>query len=257
MSDDQYVYGGRYRFLRRWRLMSGGMLDCPLPPLPLVNTMAADLAADLALSRHVRSLGGRAQAVEQAAWLAAQDPPPQTVMTADADGQPVEVPNPDYAVWHDAGEMLAAAAAEADLQHLLRTRGETLAINPETGATEPPYSLSVPPVPPFNPIAQTADWHDGAWIVRDLTPAELATWPLRPAVAVTKMRFEALLLSVLGEARTHGILDMPDIARRLSLASVVSRLDVFALAADLAAGALVTHEEIAALEQGWPLEGAE
>jgi hypothetical protein len=201
---------GAGRYLSVWSMVAGHP-RCQAPALVLGGADPAALAAAIAVNRAVAAIAARAEAVEAAARLAVQDPPPETLMAADGDGQAVAVPNPAFAEWVAAGLLLADTAADADLQHLLRTRADALIMD-AGGVVEPGWTLTLPPVPDLDPLTQTADWDGAAWTVRDLTVEEAALWPLRPPpVPATVSRVQLRLALA-----TRGLLDIVDSAVSLS-----------------------------------------
>ncbi len=203
------LYGGGL-YLGRWT-MADGYPRCIQAPLILADADPHAVARAIANNRAVAAICARAEAVEAAARLAAQDPPPAMVWAADPDGEAVAVDNPAFAAWVAAGQMLADAAGDDDLQHLLRTRADALALD-AGGVAEAGWSLSLPPVPDLDPLAQTADWGGAAWTVRALTVAEAAVWPLRPPpvpATVTRVQLRLALAA-------RGLLDLVDSAVTLS-----------------------------------------
>ncbi|AUN31932.1 hypothetical protein [Niveispirillum cyanobacteriorum] len=201
---------GAGRYLSVWSMVAG-YPRCQAPALVLGSADPAALAAAIAVNRAVAGIAARAEAVEAAGRLAVQDPPPETVMEANGDGEPVEVPNPAYVDWVAAGQLLSDTAADADLQHLLRTRADSL-ITDAGGVVEPGWTLALPPVPDMDPLTQTADWDGAAWTVRDLTVEEAAIWPLRPPpVPATVSRVQLRLALA-----ARGLLDIVDSAVTLS-----------------------------------------
>ncbi|MBP7340456.1 hypothetical protein [Niveispirillum sp.] len=188
------VYGGG-RYLSVWS-MADGYPRCPSPALVLGTAPAAEVAATIAVNRAVAAIAARAEAVEAAARVAAHDPPPAT-LAAGPDGEPVEGDNPAYAAWVAAGQVLADASSDDDLQHLLRTRAGALRLDAQ-GVPEPGWTLSLPPVPPLDPHTQTAVWDGAHWHVRALTEAERERHPipslrdsLIAALAATDAEFQA------------------------------------------------------------------
>lgn len=169
---------GDGRYLSVWSMVDG-YPRCQVPALVLGTDDPAAVAAAIAVNRAVADIAGRAEAVEAAALLSVREPPPETVLSAGPDGEAVEIDNPDWLAWVDACALVADAAGDDDLQHLLRTRAGTLTVD-AGGVVEPGWTLSLPPVPDLDPVAQTADWDGLAWTVRPLTDAERAIWPLRP-----------------------------------------------------------------------------
>jgi hypothetical protein len=203
-----YVSGRPY--LSVWTLVNGHP-DCIVPPLMLGSADPAVVAAAIAVNRTVAAIAARAEAAEAATRLAMQDPPPETIIVADGDGGAVEVPNAAFADWVAAGLLLSHTAADADLQHLLRTRADAL-ITDAGGVVEPGWTLTLPPVPDMEPLTQTADWDGAAWTVRGLTVEEAALWPLRPPpvpATVTRVQLRLALA-------TRGLLDIVDSAVSLS-----------------------------------------
>lgn len=181
-SDDigTGVYGGG-RYLARWTLIDGRPC-CPDAPLILDGALDATVAATIAVNRAVAAIAAHAEQVEAAAAMAAREPPPVTVLSADGDpdAPPMVVPNPARAEWDAAVALLADVAGDDDLQHLLRTRADALSCDDAGQRTEAAWSLSLPPVPDLAPLTQTADWDGAAWVVRALTAEERAIWPLQP-----------------------------------------------------------------------------
>ncbi|MFV3077513.1 hypothetical protein [Niveispirillum fermenti] len=203
------VYGGG-RYLSVWSIV-GGYPRCPSPALVLGTAQAAQVAATIAVNRAVAAICARAEVVEAAARLAATDAPPETIITG-PDGEPEEAANPAYAAWVAAGQLLDDAAGDDDLQHLLRTRAGIPPDGDGEGVVEQPWSLSLPPAPDMDPLAQTADWDGSAWAVRDLTPEEQAIWPLRPPpvpATVTRVQLRLALAA-------RNLLDIVDSAVTLT-----------------------------------------
>lgn len=203
------LYGGGL-YLGRWT-MADGYPRCIQAPLILADADPHAVAATIAVNRAVAGLCAQAEAVEAAAMLAAMPAPPETMLTAGPDGEAVAVANPAHAAWVSAGALLADAAGQADLQHLLRTRAGTLTVD-EAGAEEAGWVLSLPPVPTLDPLTQTADWDGADWIVRDLTGAEAASWPLRPPPVPATVTRTQLRLAL----SARNLLDMVDAAVTLS-----------------------------------------
>ncbi len=203
--------GGRY--LSVWSML-GGQPRCVDPALVLGSADPAAVAAAIAGNRAVAGIAARAEAVEAAARLAAQEPPPATMLIAGPDGEAVAIDNPALAAWVAAGQLLADVGGDDDLQHMLRTRGGALLLD-ESGVEEAGWSLYLPPVPPLLPLAQTADWDGAAWSVRDLSPAEAASWPLQPppvpaVVSRTQLRLVLAELPAPPESGAGNVLDFVD-----------------------------------------------
>ncbi len=169
---------GAGRYLSVWSMVDG-YPRCPAPALVLGTTAPVDVAAQIAVNRAVAAICARAERAGADAVMVGQAAPPETILAPGPDGEVVEAANPAHAAWIAATERLASAALDADFLHLLRTRADALAVD-AAGVTEPGWVLSLPPVPALDPVTQTADWEDGAWVVRYLTGEEAAIWPLRP-----------------------------------------------------------------------------
>lgn len=157
-------------YLAQWTMVAGHP-RCIHAPLILADADPHAVARVIALNGAVAAICARAEAVEVAATLAVQHPPPATVWAACPDGEPVEVDNPAHAAWVAAGQIVADAAGDDDLQLLLRTRADALALD-AGGVAEAGWSLSLPPVPDLDPLTQTAQWDGAAWTVRVLTMEE-------------------------------------------------------------------------------------
>lgn len=171
--------GGRY--LARWTLV-GGHPRCILPPLALADSAAGAVADAIAINRAVAQMAARAEAVEAAAVLAAQEPPPETMMAPGPgiDDPPLVVPSPARAAWDAAVALLAGAASDGDLQHLLRTRADALLLDDWGQPAEAAWALTLPSLPALDPMTQTADWDGAAWVVRELTEEQVMSWPIQP-----------------------------------------------------------------------------
>ncbi|MFV3131958.1 hypothetical protein [Niveispirillum sp. KHB5.9] len=243
-----------------WSLVDGHP-RCVEAPLAIAGTPPAQLAAAIARNRALATLCAEAEAVEAAQRLTSQDEPPAWLDRLDEQGQPTQVANPDHAAWAEANTLVTATTGNDGLQHLLRTRADALAQDPWGQPTEPPFTFDPPPVPAIpDPLAQTADWDGQAWQVRDLTEAELAAWPLRPAPSLDKPRFAALLRQVIGDALAVAVLTSPAINLVLTLAGRVDWADIFTgvedgpgYAQQLVTAGTVTSGDVAALKAAWPL----
>ncbi len=185
------LYGGGL-YLARWTIVDG-YPRCPLSPLIMANTDAVTAAAAIAVNRAVATIAARAEAVEAAGLLSVREPPPEGMVAAGPNGAALEIANPDYAQWVAAGALVASAASDDDLQHLLRTRAGTLTED------EAPWALALPPVPDLNPLTQTADWDGAAWAIRVLTEEEVAIWPLRAPTPTPEVSREQFLAFMAGQ----------------------------------------------------------
>lgn len=173
------AYASGRPYLSVWTLVAG-QPDCVVAPVCLHDVAMPQAAAIIATNRAIGAICARAEAVEAADRLAAMAMPTDAAL----------LPS-----WLAACDLLADVAGDTDLQHLLRTRAGELAPGDWAGPAEAPWHLSLPPVPDLDPVAQTADWDGAAWVVRALTGAELAFWPLRPppvpaTVTRTQLRLE-------------------------------------------------------------------
>lgn len=204
------LYGGG-RYLSVWSMVDGHP-RCPSPALVLGAAPAAEVAATIAVNRAVAAICARAEAVEAAARLAATDAPPGTIIIAGPDGEPEEAANPAYAAWVAAGQVLDDAAGDDDLQRLLRTRAGIPPDGDGEGVAEQPWSLSLPPVPDLDTLAQTAEWDGAGWVVRGLTPEEAAIWPLRPPPVPATVTRTQLRLAL----AARGLLETVDAAVTLT-----------------------------------------
>lgn len=201
---------GAGRYLSVWSMLAG-YPRCPAPALVLGTTPPGAVAATIAVNRAIAAICARAEQAEADAVMAAQAAPPETILTPGPDGEPVEVPNPAHAAWVVATARLAADAMDTDFRHLLRTRAGA-PLQDMSGVAEPEWALSLPPVPALDPLTQTADWDGGAWVVRALSAAELAVWPLRPPPVpdtVTRVQLRLALAA-------RGLLETVDSAVTLS-----------------------------------------
>ncbi|HYE48581.1 MAG TPA: hypothetical protein VEB20_03250 [Azospirillaceae bacterium] len=167
------------RLVCRWSLVDG-YPRCIAAPLDVTTATQAEIAGQIAVNRAVRAKAAEADAYEAAQRLAATDEPPATILEYDADGVGVPVPNPAWEAWSAAGALLQGASPE--LLHLVRTRADALERDGDGNPVEPPYSLDLPDLPAFDPVAETADWSGSAWEVRAATPGEAAV--IRAALAV-------------------------------------------------------------------------
>ncbi|MBP7339646.1 hypothetical protein [Niveispirillum sp.] len=201
---------GAGRYLSVWSMVDG-YPRCPAPALVLGTTAPADVAAQIAVNRAVAAICARAERAEADAVMVGQDAPPETILVPGPDGEVVAMANPAHAAWIAATERLASAAMDADTLHLLRTRAGALDVD-AAGVTEPGWVLSLPPVPPLDPLTQTADWDGGAWVVRHLTVDEAAIWPLRPPPVPATVTRTQLRLAL----RERGLLEIVDSAVALS-----------------------------------------
>lgn len=208
------AYASGRPFISVWTMVDGHP-DCLVPALPLASTPVETLATTIAVNRAIASIAALAEQVEAAALLAAQEPPPATVLSAGPgpDYAPLSVPNPARAQWEAAVALLADAGADADLQHLLRTRRAELNQDPWGQPTEGPWSLSLPPVPPFEPFTQTATWDGVAWFIRHLTDDEGVSWPIQvpPVPAVVSRTQLRLVLAEMAPPEGSGAGTMLDV----------------------------------------------
>lgn len=255
------AYASGRPYISVWSLVKGHP-RCVDAPLSVADADRAELAAAIARNRALTALCNRAEAVEAAASLAAQAEPTAELASVDADGQPIALPNPAHAAWVAATALLSETAADAPLQHLLRTRSDSLRMDEFGQPLETAFSVDLPPVPPIpDPLRQTADWDGLAWQVRALTSDELANWPLRPAPSLDKMRFARLLREVVGDALAATVLSQPAINLTLTLAGRVDWTDVFvgtdgngpSYAQQLIDAGAVTSANVASLKASWPL----
>jgi hypothetical protein len=205
------LYASGRPYLSVWTLLAG-YPRCVAPPLAIDGgdpaTLADTIAGAIAVNGVVADLAARAGAVEAAARLAAQDPPPSMIATPDLAGQMQETPNPAHAAWTAAVALVADAAGDDALQQLLRTRALALALDAWGQPAEPPYALDLPPVPALDALAETADWDGEGWIVRTLTGPERAAWPIRPPPVPARVSRTQLRLTL----AAGGVLDMVDAA---------------------------------------------
>lgn len=255
------AYASGRPYISVWSLVNGHP-RCVEAPLSIANGNRAELAATIARNRALTVLCLRAEAVEAATSLAAQQEPAAELAFIDADGQPITLPNPAHATWMAATALLAQSAAEEPLQHLLRTRSDSLQRDEFGLPAEEAFSFDLPPVPSIpDPLTQTADWNGLAWQVRALTADELASWPLRPASSLDKMRFARLLRDVVGDALAATVLTQPAINLTLTLAGRVDWTDIFvgtdgngpSHAQQLVDAGAVTPADVESLKASWPL----
>ncbi len=235
MSD---IYSGTW--LRRW-VMVDGWPRCPETALDLATADEGAIAGVMAGNAAVRAAGAAAEEYEAAARVIAGREPP------------VE----DEAAWQDrAAAQAVIDAAGPDLCRLVRTRAGLLELEEEDA-----WTLRLPPLPgELDPRAETAEWVSGTWVVRSMTSEELAAHPLRPAPAMGKMAFGALLTDTLGAERAAVVLAR--FAAVLALATDARFIDVFdaidgdparpGYAVQLTAAGEVTEAEVASLRAGWP-----
>ena len=252
-------------FIAVWSL-AGGQPRCIDAPLPLAATPPVQLAAAIARNRAVAALCTDVEALEAAQRLAAMAEPPALLDVPDETGQQiVQVTNPDHTAWAEAVALIAAASTDDALQHLLRTRADSLERDAFGQASEEPFEFAPPPVPAIeDPLSQTADWDGQAWHIRDLTAEELAAWPLRPAPTLGKSAFVQVLRGAVGEALAMTVLTVPEINLTLTLAGQVDWSDIFVTADGgpgyaqrLVVAGVVTDAHVAALKDAWPLFAGE
>lgn len=209
------AYGGG-RYLARWTLINGRPC-CPQAPLILADTAAVTAAAAIAVNQAVAAIAGRAETVEAAARTAAAPPPAETMQApaSNPHDPPMPVPNPDRLAWDAACQLLSEVGGDGALQHLLRTRQGELLRGQWGELLENPWELSLAPLPAFNPISQTADWTGAAWVVRDLTVRERASWPVQPppvpaVVTRTQLRLVLAGMDAPGGSGAPTMLDFVD-----------------------------------------------
>ncbi len=248
-------------FIAVWSLVNGHP-RCIEAPLSVAAVAPEQLAAIIARNRALAALCARAEAVEAAQRRAAQTEPPELLAVLDETGeQLVQMPNPDHQAWTAALSLLATIATDSDLQHLLRTRSDSLEEDEFGQAAEEPYQFLLPPVPTFDdPLTQTADWDGQTWQVRNMTAEELADWPLRPAPTLGKAAFAQVLRGAVGDTLAVTVLTSPEINLTLTLAGQVDWTDIFltanggpGYAQRLVDTGIVTGTHVAALKDAWPL----
>jgi hypothetical protein len=94
--------------LRRWRIVDG-FPRCVDDAIPHDHPTAESV---LAANAEVRAQIAAVEAYEAALRLTAGDPPAETLVSADLNGDPVETPNPAFAAYADALALIAVATSE-------------------------------------------------------------------------------------------------------------------------------------------------
>lgn len=241
-------------WIARWTLVDGWP-RCLEAPLAIADTDPADLAAQVVINRAITAMLKKVEAVEAAQRLLAAGEPPPTLAVMDAAGLVRDEPNPEYLAWQAAQVMLDGL--DDDTALLVQTRSGLPDLGADAVIKVAPYQLTLPPVPALDdPTGQTADWDGGAWVLRPLTAAERAAWPLRPASDIAPAQLVGLLRAALGDGGTQAILARPDIASTLLVASRIAWSDV--CGADgwcekLVAAGAVSPAVVEQFLKSWPL----